>query len=137
MIDELIKWKQQCEQSMWAARKAAAEVETAIGAVLTVPCERYEDAENKMRNAIEASVATRLRAGENARILRERAIETSAAIADGSIAANEAAKACFIAVEAAVSAGVAEMEARECWRAEMRAHEAVRDRMQDRKGRVK
>ena len=136
MIEELIKEKHRCEKSLWAARKAAAELETAIGFALTVPNERYNDAENAMLNAVEASVATRLRAGEDARILRERAREVSSAIGDGSVSASETARACAIAVDAAVMAGNAEMEARRCERAEVRAHDAIRDRMQDR-GRVK
>ena len=124
--EDLIKLKVRCEESFWDVRRAAYALEDATKVTIAAPAERRKEAEGSMMNAISACVVARLRAGEDARILRYRARDVSLAIADGSVGATDAARACFVAVEAAVLAGEMEIECRRAGRAETRAHETER-----------
>lgn len=126
MIEELIKLKLRCEESFWTVRRAAYALEDATRAAVDAPVEKRAETEGAMMSAISACVVARLRAGEDARILRYRARDVSLAIADGSVGATETARACFVAVEAAVLAGEMEIECRRAGRAENRAHEIER-----------
>lgn len=125
VIDEIVALKLRCEESFWDVRRAAYALEDATRAAVDAPVEKRAEAEGSMMNAISACVVARLRAGEDARILRYRARDVSLAIADGSVG-TETARACAIAVEAAVLAGEMEVECRRAGRAETRAHKTER-----------